>query len=183
MSSFNYYIFYCSIVIFYGIGLHSVTLAGTEKNENSGIVKTIITISLSTLLSWVLITQLLIPCGLVELYPIICVAIFTVITIFGEILIRITTQKSPSEFTLSILIVLLSVSESNTILQAFLFSLFFICSFYLILPFIYSVNKRIGFTNHRSIIKKNALLLLSLAVLMIAVNVENISWLNAGVLL
>jgi Na+-translocating ferredoxin:NAD+ oxidoreductase RnfA subunit len=182
-SSLQYYLFYCSIVLLYGIGLNHATAAAKKPSLwLLHFTKAIITVPVTTVLSWLFIKVILTPCRLSELYPLVCILIFIAVSVFSEIFIRITTGKSTAEFTVSFLSVLLSINEGSSLFFAFIISLFCVLSFYLLLPFIYALNKRIEVTGAISDFKKNILILLSLAAVMIILDGWNVSWLSTGVL-
>lgn len=182
LNTFLYYIFFSSSVLMLGIGIDKISET-SFFNHKSVIffLKVLFTIFLSSLLSWITTQYVLIPLKLQELFPIITFFIFSCISAFIESLIRITTKKSTTEFVVSFLIILLSVSESSSILFPLIISASCSISLFLTIPFINTFKK--------SILKKEkyeknyfTILFLFLAFLIMIISVFDVAWLNQEVL-
>ena len=180
-----YYLFYCSAVFVYGIGINRTAVISRSMDRPLfyQLIKCTIAVLCSTALSWVIIMQLLIPSGLVELYPLIALLIYLSVAVFVEILIRITTRLKTSEFAVSYLIILLSLNESTGILDALVIALSCTMSFVIILPVLFALRRRIEIARSRTDkMKKKSFIMLAMAVIIISLAVWNVSWLNQGVL-
>jgi len=185
INTFFYYFFYCSAVLIYGIGLNRATVLSRSMDKTLFflIIKCTITILCSIVLTWVVIIELLIPAGLVELYPLIALLIFLSISVFVEILIRITTGFRTSEFAVSYLVILLALNEGTGIINAIVVATSCMLSLVIILPVLFALRKRIESARPRNDkIKKKSLIMLTMAVIIISLAVWNVSWLNQGVL-
>ncbi|HAH62222.1 MAG TPA: hypothetical protein DCL73_09025 [Treponema sp.] len=180
-----YYLFYCSAVLVYGIGLNRTTVLSRSMDKTLFFltIKNAITILCSTALSWVIIMELLIPAGLVELYPLVALLIFLSVSVFVEVLIRITTGFKTSEFGVSYLVILLALNESTDLINAVIAASGCILSLLIILPVMSALRKRIECARPRNDrMKKKSLIMLTMAVVIISLAVWNVSWLNQGVL-
>ena len=119
-----HYFLFSSAVLIYGIGLNNATIFCDSISElKLYFVKSVFTVLISTVLSWIIIQQFLIPFRIVELYPLAALLVFMTISVFLETMIRITMRTVTSDFCFSFLIVLLALNESVNILDTILISL------------------------------------------------------------
>jgi Na+-translocating ferredoxin:NAD+ oxidoreductase RnfA subunit len=177
-----YYLFPASAIFLYGIGLNRViVMSGNLSGLGLSGIKSIFAVTGSVVLSYLFIEGVLVQVQLVELYPLVCVLIFIIISVFCEVIVRIATNKSTAEFTISLLSILLSVNESNSLADAVVISITCMVSFYLLSILAYTIRRRVELSNPTSDFKSSSLLFLSLAVIMVALASWNISWLNPGV--
>jgi electron transport complex protein RnfA len=182
ISDILYYLIYTSAVLIYGIGTNRATVVCLKPNHIVlYFVKMIITVSCSTALIYLLTKSLLIPISIAELYPFIAVLVFSAVSVFIESLIRITSKITAAEFGVSLLCVLLAVNESTSLVQSVLIACLCTVSFYLFVPVIYSIRKRIEIGRPASDFENSSLILISVAIIMIVLVVWNVSWLNPGV--
>ena len=182
ISTFLYYICFASIVLIYGIGLNKTSEIEDFLNKRIlYVIKIIVSIFISSVLSWIVTSTILEPLHLSEIYPIICFLIFICINIFMESLIRLTSKSSTTEFIFSYLTVVLSVSESSSILFTLVICASCILSFALLMPFIIFYKKKISRFNLTYDVYYCRLLLF-LAVLIFIISAWDVSWLNPGVL-
>lgn len=185
ISALLYYTFVSSAVLIYGIGLNRSTVISRSvtKELTARLFKCIFTVLSTTVVSWIITRQLLVPTGLTELYPLLALLLFIAFASFIEILIRITTGFITSEFAVAYLIIILSLNESTTLLEAMLISVSCILSLAILVPVLFALRKRIEITRFRTETrKKKSLIMLSLAVIIISLAAWNISWLNPEVL-
>ncbi len=182
--TFFFYTVFSSAVLLYGIGLNTATIVCDSLKELTlPLVKIVGTVISSTVLSWIIIRHILIPLHIVLMYPLISILIYFALSVFFEVLIRITTGKITSEFNFSFLITLLALNESTSILDVLMISFSAMCSFFLLLPLMYSLKKRIDVLSESQIYgNKKALVFLSVALLILILSFANVSWLNPGVL-
>ena len=122
----------------------------------------------------------MVPLSLHELYPFVCILIFSLVSVFIEVLIRLTVNSIVTEFSVSFLCILLAINESLSLLEAVLFALCCITSFYILIPVLAALRRR---NEHASPLPvfKNSLILFSLAILILFVLVFDASWLNGGI--
>ena len=179
-----HYFLFSSAVLIYGIGLNNATIFCDSLSElKLYFVKSVFTVLISTVLSWIIIQQFLIPLRITELYPLAALLVFMTISVFLETIIRITTSTVTSDFCFSFLIVLLALNESVNILDTILISLSSLLSFFCLIPVLYAVNGKInilGITERHA--NKKSLLLIVLAVIIIIISAGNVSWLTPGVI-
>ena len=179
-----HYFLFSSAVLIYGIGLNNATIFCDSISElKLYFVKSVFTVLISTVLSWIIIQQFLIPFRIVELYPLAALLVFMTISVFLETMIRITMRTVTSDFCFSFLIVLLALNESVNTLDTILISLSSLLSFFCLLPLLYAVKKKIsilGISERHA--NKKSLHLIVLAVIIIIISAGNVSWLTPGVI-
>jgi len=182
ISNLFYYILYTSAVLIYGIGINRATVV-CEKPEHIVLfaVKMLISVCSASVLTYLLIVNLFVPVHLAEIYPFIAVLIFSAISVFIESLVRITAKTSTAEFALSLLSVLISVNESTSVIECLLISCFCTLSFYLFIPFLYAIQKRIEISRPSTDFRNSSLIIISISIVIIALVAWNVSWLNPEV--
>ena len=173
--------FILTTVFFYGIGINRAIILSQEKNGIILLYIKSLLASVSTVaLSYFFIQILLVPIGLQELYPVICILIFTTIFVFFEVIVHLTSQTNVAELSISFFCCLLAISESISLLESVLFVLCCITSFYLLIPFLKVILNKNKTANPVSSMK-NSLIIISLALLMCVLLVIDVSWLNGGI--
>lgn len=179
-----HYFIFSSAVLIYGIGLNNATIICDEiQTIKLNFIKIILSVLFSTVISWIIIQNFLIPLNITELYPIISFLVFITISIFLESMIRITTKKITSDFNFSFLIVLLALSESINIIDVILISISSIMSLIILLPILKVIKNKINMLgNTERHCNKKSLILISIAIIIIILSTGNISWLNPGVI-
>lgn len=179
-----YYIFFSSAVILYGVGLNSATIICDKIHELTiPIIKILINIIGTSALSWLIIKYFLVPLKLEEFYPLLSLLIFFIISVIVESLVRITTGKVTSEFSLTFLIILLALNESLNIVDVMLICSCSLISFLILIPLLYSIKKRIDIVGNSQVHgNKRSLVLISIAIIVTVLAVGNVSWLNQKVL-
>ena len=91
-------------------------------------------------------------------------------------------KKDIKEFSLSFLISFISVNEGFSLVNAIFIAIASSLSFYLLIPVLYSIKKRINTSTANSHLKSTALVLLSIALLLMILFAFNISWFNFEVI-
>lgn len=179
-----YYVFFASAVALYGVGLNSATIICDSYNKITALlVKTLLTILSSAVLSWLLVNYLLIPLDLIELYPFFSLMIFLIVSLFFEALMRIVSKKVTSDFSFSYMIILLAVNESLNIIDVLLITFSSYISFMILIPILYSLKRRIDIVNGINVHgNKKSLILVSIAIIVATIAVGNVSWLNGRLL-
>ncbi|MCR4953166.1 MAG: hypothetical protein K6A43_03745 [Treponema sp.] len=144
LNTFLYYLCFASAVLFCGIGSTKIVeFSKFTATTLAFFVKLLLSLSITVILGWLVTNKILVPLDMVELYPMVCLFIYVCINTFTEVLVRITTGIDSAEFIVSFLIVLLTVSESLTILDVFIISGSCILSLLALLPLVYSFRSRI----------------------------------------
>lgn len=183
LDTFVFYTLFSSAVLFYGIGINKISDFDSDlRNNISRLIKMILTIMLTSLLSWGVIKIVLIPLKLVELYPLIALLIFICVNVLFEVIVRLVSGKVSSEFIISYLIVLLSISESISLLNSMIICAGCFVSFLLLWPFVTTFRNKLRSNGNSLNASYYSLLFLFLALLIIIISVFDVSWLNAGVI-
>lgn len=183
IDTFLYYTVFSSVVLIYGIGVNRLTEIGTfEFNHITFYFKTLLSILSSIVLTWIITRFVLAPIGLIELYPLFALLIFICINSFIEALVRLTTGTSTTEFIVSFLIILLSLSESTSILDSFIICASCFASLLLLLPLIFSLKSRVFCNGKKQNERFYSYFFMFLALLIIIISVLDIAWLNPGVI-
>ncbi len=179
-----YYIFFSSAVILYGVGLNSATILCDSIHECLlPVTKVLANILCTSVLSWLILKYFLVPLKMAELYPFAALLVFFVISVFMETLVRVTTKKTTSDFSLSFLIILLALNESLNIVDVVLITCCSFISFLILIPLLYSIKKRIDIVGTLQIHgNKKSLVLVSIAIIVTVLAVGNVSWLNQRIL-
>lgn len=183
IDTFLYYTLFASAVLIYGIGINSVAEIGIYKINNvTYFIKVVISIFSSAVLTWIVTSKILAPIKLVELYPLIAFLIFICINTFLEAIIRITTGISSSEFLVSYLILLISISESTSLLYTMLICASCFISFIIIVPFCFTFKNRIKNDGYSIDEKYYSLFFIFLGLLILIMSCWDILWLTQGVI-
>lgn len=181
--TFLYYLLFSSAVLYYGIGLNRSTLVTHIPQILPIILKNLLTVIIASVLTFLFNEYILIPLNLIEIFPLIALLIFATLSIFFESIIRITSGKVTSEFCISYLVLILSLNEGLSLIDVILINVSCFLSFVLILPFLKVIKRQNSLVGNISIhANLKALLLISIAVLIMALSVFNVSWLNSGVI-
>lgn len=182
-DTFLYYTFFASIVLIYGIGINRVAEIGITKfYDIIYYIKASISILSSSVLSWLITNYILVPLNLTELYPLIALLIFICINSFLEALVRLTTGNSTTEFVISFLIILLSLSESSTIIYTIIICFCSYISLLILIPFSITFKKRVCFNGQFLDEKYYSLFFMFLSILIIIMSTWDIGWLNSEVM-
>lgn len=182
LNSFLYYILFASSILIYGIGLNQTVEIGQARFENfTSLLKVLISIYSTSILSYLVTTRILITIGLVELFPLVCLLMYVCINSFLEALIRITTGTSSSEFIISWLIIIISVTESTSLINSLIVCTSCLISFVIITPLVYAFRTRI-YIEKKLKGRHYSLIMFFMCVLLLLISVFDIGWMNPGVL-
>lgn len=182
-DTFLYYTLFASAVIIYGIGINTVAEIGIYKmNQITYFIKVLISIFTSSILCWIVVSRILVPLKLVEIYPLVAFLIFITINTFLEALIRITTGISSSEFIVSYLILLLSISESTSLIQTMIICVSCFFAFAILIPFCFTFKNRIQNDGYAIDEKYYSLFFIFLGILILLMSAWDILWLTPGVI-
>lgn len=182
-DTFLYYTIFASAVLLYGIGLNKVAEIGTVKfKQIIFYVKCGISILSTAVISWLMIHYLLVPLKITELYPLICFIVYVCISSFFSAIINLTTGQTTTEFSISYLIVLLSIGESSSLLFTIVICLSCICSLSAIIPFSLTFKRRVC-SNGRVLDESYySIYFIFLAILILLLSSGDINWMNPGVI-
>lgn len=184
VNTFFYYTVFASIVFIYGIGLNKVIETGISNFYSLLFyVKASVSIMTTSVISWLIIKYVLIPLELVELYPLLCFLVFVFINTFLEALVRITTGHSTTEFIISFLIILLSISESTSLMNTIIICLSSYVALLITVPFSITFKKRVCSNGKFLDEKYFSLFFIFLGVLIILISAWDIGWLSKGAFL
>ncbi|MCH5290944.1 MAG: hypothetical protein J1D88_04170 [Treponema sp.] len=182
LNNMAYYCLYTSVVLVYGIGINRATvLCVNSRHLVLYAIKMLLSVSATATLVYLIAVHLLIPVRLLELFPFVAVLIFAVIAMFIESIVRITARTNASEFGVSMLCILLSVNESTSLGECVVNACLCALSFFCFIPFLYAIRKRVEISGTGKQFENLSLIFISVALIMIAMLVWNVSWLNPGV--
>jgi Na+-translocating ferredoxin:NAD+ oxidoreductase RnfA subunit len=183
VNNIFYYVLTASAVLIYGVGLSRVVPASHSMDGMFlSALKMYIVVPSTAVIGWLLVMNILLPAGLAQMFPFICVLLFLSISTFCETLIRITAGRSTAEFSISFLFSLIAVNESTTLTEVLVISLCCVTSFYILVPVLYAMRKRMEFCCLVNDFKNESLIYIGIAVIILTLSAWNISWLNPGVL-
>lgn len=181
ISIFFYFIFYSSAVLLYGVGIrHSVV--SSKKNEFFffRFLKAVLCISSTVSISWFLYISLLAPVQLDDLlFPIVLLCYLPINACFNYIF-KTSLSKDLPEFTVSLLCVLLGLTNSVSYAHALLISLSSCVSYYFFIPVLFAIHKRLEYASPVQEFKSGSLIFISIAVIMLCLYSFHISWLPLG---
>ena len=182
LNTLLYYLCFASEVLFYGISSTKlVEFSKFTANTLAFFVKLILSLGITVTAVWFVTNKILVPLDMVELYPMVCLLIYICINTFPEALVRLTTGIDSAEFIVSFLIVLLTVSESITIIDVLVISGSCILALLCLLPLVYSFRSRIT-TEIGMKEKYYCRLFLFLALLILLISSWDIMWINPEVI-
>ena len=183
LNTFLYYALYASAVLLYGIGLSKVSEVGTVKFKHLIFYfKCGISIISAAVISWLIIHYILVPLKLTELYPLICFIVYVCISTFLGAIINLTIGQTTTEFSISYLIILLSIGESTSLLFTLVISLSCIISLSAIIPFSLTFKRRVCSNGRLLDESYYSLYFIFLAMLILLISAGDINWLNPGVI-
>lgn len=182
IANFLYYIVFCSVNIIYGVGLNvPFTL---DKKINIDLLKCLriyLVVTITSLLSYILLENFFTALDLVDFYPFLSLVIYIIISSLVDFIFKISTKKIYSDFCISFLYVLITVSESITILDCFYIPFCCVLSFIVLLLLVTVLLKRMENISFKSDFYKIVIIMIIIAIIAISLLSWNISWLNKDV--
>ncbi len=181
LSIFLYFIFYSSAVLMYGVGIrHSVVSSKKSDLVFVRLIRSLLCVFSSVSISWFLYRSLLSPMHLEDLlFPVVMLIYLPVQACFN-VLFKTAFHKSIPEFTVSILCVILALTNSNTYTRCLIIALSSCISYYSFIPVLYAIRKRLEYADPVQEFKTGSLIFISIAVIMLALFSFHISWLPLG---
>lgn len=181
INIFFYYVFYCSVVIFYGIGLNRSVLISARLRKSIFVRTFVLTLTalFCVVVSFFLCNYVLSLFSLTTLYPIFSFLIFALSVFLSKMIFGKSSEISSRDFALTYLVVLLALSESIFVLDAVIIVLSSSLAFIFLLIVLSSLYERMDILRRgtNSVTIKSALTF-ALAVLAISLVAWNISWLR-----
>lgn len=180
ISTLLYYIFYASVILWYGIGVFDEILF--SKKQFLKILISFISVFATIALSYLIGKNVLIPSHLLFFAPLVAFIVFLFIAALLKLLIDGAIQFSRFEFSVSFLVVLLSIFEGGHLVTALFIALSSLVPVFALFPFLHSFTKRIE--NIKAKNETNArwpLMLLLLSIIALAFVSWNISPFAGGV--
>lgn len=174
-----YYAFSASAFLLYGIGLHNLISAGSGGYGNLVLTgtKSLITVATTTTVSYLIVNALFVPVRLAELYPLVAVIVFVLFSAVIEVFVTIGLQNSATEFGVPLLCVLLALNEASSVGVAVIIAVSCVAAFYLLCGIVFALRNRFSLFAPVQGLRVYCLLLVSLAVILIALGAFNVSWL------
>lgn len=181
ISTFLFFIFYSSAVLFYGIGIkHSVVSSKNIDFFIAHLLKSLINIVLSLSLSWFAIRTILTPLLLQDLFFPVCLLCYLPINALLNFIFKTTFNKTLPEFSVSLLCIILSITHSSTFIQALVIALACSSSYYLFIPILFAIRKRLEYADPVNEFKTGSLIFISISVIMLTLFAFTISWIPLG---
>ena len=176
-----YYAFYASSVLFYGIGLErtAVLSVAFDKSVFRPALQCGVSALAATVLTELIAVNLLSSLGVSELYPLVALLVFTAVLSGIGFFMKTPSVMQTGECAASYLIVLLSLSESASPVDAVVIAASCMLSFVFVLPVLSSLRYRIDIARAKNDgLNRYVLVMIALAILVIACAVWNVSWLT-----
>ncbi|MGI5106281.1 hypothetical protein H0R94_04460 [Treponema socranskii] len=176
-----YYAFYASAVLFYGIGLERTAALSVafDKSVFRPALQCGVSALAATFLTELIAVHLLSPLGVSELYPLAALLVFAAVLSGIGFFMKTPSVIQKGECAASYLIVLLSLSESASPVDALIIAASCIFAFVLVLPVLSSLRYRIDIARAKNEgLNRHVLVMILFAILVIACAVWNVSWLS-----
>ena len=178
-DSIIYYIFCCSGVLIYGIGLKKLIITSkTWKSHWMNYLESSLVCSLSSTVSWLVCVYVLGPVNLIELTPMSTIIIHLLFSLIISFTFSKCEKISLLDISISFPCVLLAVTESISILQCLCIVLSCCTAYYFMIPIIFAIRERIKTSHPLKEFRTGSLIFISIAIIMCAFFATNISWLN-----
>lgn len=184
ITTLLFYTVFSSVILIYGAGLGAATVVSQGMKDLAlPLVRIFSSVLSSAALTWVITKFILVPLKATLLYPLVAVLVFIAFSLFIDSLIRIVSGKAAPDFDFSFLVVLLALNESATLADVILISLSAFISLVLALPLLHSLEKRIDVAGNSMLhTNRKSLLLVSVAIVVVALLSGNVSPFTPGVL-
>ena len=180
-SSILYYILSCSVILYYGFGINRLlTIKKDYKTYIKSFVKALLITASTTALSWCLIRFVLSVLDIIEFYPVLTSLFFIVISIAVHAFIKTAPIDITEDYAVPFIIILISLNEGAGIVSSLVISLSCIFSFYLLGVIIFALRRRFRLFGQEQGFKSITYLLISIAIIFIALFSWNASWFTIG---
>jgi hypothetical protein len=177
-----YHLFFSSAVALYGIGFDRFLL----KPEPPALfmiraLKGIVSVICTVFFTFIVTAVFLAPRQMAEITPVIAIVFFIPFSVLLEAAVYIAVKKSLREFIAPFLCVLLAIWESDSLLRAVFAGLFSALSYYGFIVIMLFIKKRLEFVPPRKFFSEDALLLVSVAAVIIILFSFGASWLGGKI--
>lgn len=177
-----FFFIFSSALFNYGIGLQSFLLKEYNlKRYLLCFLQVLIELFLSLAVSWFFIRHILLPIQLTELFPLIVFLVFYLFHTLISFLVETIDLEASNEIFLPVLILIMSFLHSMNFSKALIISLACHLSYFLAIPILYAIRLRIDQVHPLPAFKTGALVLISLAVIMISLYAFDLSVFFQGV--
>jgi Na+-translocating ferredoxin:NAD+ oxidoreductase RnfA subunit len=168
------------MILIHGVGftwgvLQSADLRGIPLNFS----KNIICVSATSMLTSFIVRGLFLPIRAGDLMPLVAVLIYASVAPFCEALIRITAKQSAAELHIPLLCVIFAQILTASALEALLWSLAALVTYYAFLLLVYSLRKRLDLANPAAYFAGAPVLLVSLAAVVVLLYFCGIAWVTS----
>lgn len=182
LSAVFYYIFFGSVILYYGIGVNRLL---AYQSDSKGVLisfaKVLLAVLLNVSVDYVFVKYALVPLKMTVLYPVFAIALFSVTIVFVRRLFDSGVFEISQEFLVPFLVIILSLSECTGFLSAVVIASSCVFAFYVFLYLVSSLKLRFHSYDREEGLKPFSLILISLSVVFIAFYAWNCSWLTIGI--
>jgi Na+-translocating ferredoxin:NAD+ oxidoreductase RnfA subunit len=181
-ETFFVYIFVSSTTLVYGLGFKKlIILSENPRHMIAYCLKSLLSITASISLTWVMANYTLAAFNMAEIYPFFAVLFTIFFSMIFQRFIFSSFKIDTAEFTLTFLTVILAVAEGIDFSNAMIIGISSCIAFYLLIPFLSAIRKRFQLLAIPTDLTTGALVFISLALIILALYSWNVSWLNLGV--
>ncbi|MGP1523594.1 MAG: hypothetical protein ACTTKC_09920 [Treponema sp.] len=181
LQSFFMYGVLCAVPLIYGIGLKELSAAPKRPLYIiAAAVKSLCTVFITVFLTRFLTVKLLTPYSLAVLYPFFALPLTFAFSLLFKRFIYICCKIETAEFDIAFLSVILAVSEGFTLMHALIIGAVSTLSFYILLPVLGAVRKRLEITRIHPAFNDTVMIIITLALITCGLYGWNLSWLNTG---
>lgn len=180
---FLFYVFCASGVFAYGIGLKQTTIRSkTMRFYLSYSIKTLVCTFLCIAPVYAFTSWLLVPAGLVEIFPLFLVLIMLVVVRVYDGVLLLAKLQPPSGILLPLPLVFIAINESFTMKEAYCIALAILLAVFFLIPLFYCIRKRLSLAFYPQNFKLPITIFFTTAILFFALYAWHISWFNQEIL-
>lgn len=173
-----FFLIFSSAVYNYGIGLQFKKY--TLKEYLISFAQVFVELFFSLTLSWFLIQKALVPIGLPKLFPLIAFLSFYISHSLIHFFLDLIKIDASTELFVPVLILIISIFHSLSYTMALIISFSCLISYFFSIPLFYAIEIRINKAQVQPVFRTGALILISLAVIMLSLYAFDLSWLFKG---
>ncbi len=173
------YIIISSVCLIYGIGIKELLEAPGEITKiGLSYIKILLTVIITMLLIWIPVRFVFIQYNFEIVFPLITLIFLVSLSALLQHLWPNMFQTNSRDITLSFFSVFLAVSEGITLIESLILGFVTVSAFYLLLFLMYCVNRKNSSVVISPRFNTTALMLITLACLILALYGWNVSWLR-----
>jgi Na+-translocating ferredoxin:NAD+ oxidoreductase RnfA subunit len=179
INLFLYYLFSSSIVLYYGTGINRIiTLKKNKTAFIMSILKALLITVSSSVISYLINIFVLIPLGILSIFPFITALFFISISFCLHSLLKTGSFDLGEDYVLPFMVVLMSLNEGFSLVSVILINFSGVLSFYLLLLLVFALRRRFSLYQNEKGFKPYFVMLISISVIFIALYCTNVSWLT-----